>query len=397
MRISTPLLFRQGVDAIQQQQARLAKTQLQVATGQRILTPADDPLGAKRILDINELLALNDQYQRHGEAARRRLAVQESALEGVDNVLQRIRELAIQGHNGAYRASDRQALAVEIGERLEELLGLANSQDGNNEYLFAGDKVHTQPFVRVAGGVDYAGDDGRRRLPIAPGYSLALGDAGSAVFMTIANGNGTFVTEAAPSNVGTGVIDGGTVLQTTQWTGGDYTLVFDDPPDSFQLIDEAAGSSETRSFVSGEAIRLAGIQVTISGVPQAGDRFSLSPSAHQDMFRTVQNLIEAFHSSSDAGGGARLSNDINRALTDLDQALENTRRVRAGVGARLSAIDTARQANEDVALHLKQTLSEIQDLDYAEAITRLNQQLAGLQAAQQSFVRLQNLSLFNFL
>ena len=305
MRISTSLLFRQGVNAIQKQQTGVAKTQLQVATGKRILTPADDPVGAKRVLDLNELLTLNGQYQRHAEAATRRLALEDTALEGIGNVLQRVRELTIQGHNGAYTDSDRQAIAAEVAERLDELLGLANSQDGNNEYLFAGDKVQTQPFARAAGGgFVYSGDNGQRQLPIGPGYQVAVGDPGSTVF-NIPNGN---------------------------------------------------------------------------------------------VFQSVQNLIDAFHSSTgDEAGRARLSNEVNRALSDLDQALENVRRVRAGVGARLNAIDNEKQANEDFSLHLKERLSQVQDLDYAEAISRLNQQLAGLQAAQQSFVRLQNLSLFNFL
>lgn len=71
--------------------------------------------------------------------------------------------------------------------------------------------------------------------------------------------------------------------------------------------------------------------------------------------------------------------------------------MRATVGARLNAVDAQKDVNDGFKLQVQETLSKLQDLDYAEAVSRLNLQLTGLQAAQQSFLKIQGLSLFNFL
>lgn len=82
---------------------------------------------------------------------------------------------------------------------------------------------------------------------------------------------------------------------------------------------------------------------------------------------------------------------------NLDQALGNILDTRASVGSRLKTVENQRNINEDVLLQLRTTLSEIEDLDYAEAISRFNLQQTALQAAQQSYVQVQRLSLFNFI
>ena len=71
--------------------------------------------------------------------------------------------------------------------------------------------------------------------------------------------------------------------------------------------------------------------------------------------------------------------------------------VRSEIGARLSSLDAAESAREDQKVELNRMKSELEDLDYAEAITRMNQQLVGLQAAQASYMRIAQLSLFNYL
>jgi flagellar hook-associated protein 3 FlgL len=92
------------------------------------------------------------------------------------------------------------------------------------------------------------------------------------------------------------------------------------------------------------------------------------------------------------------SNTINtNTPTDMTKAIDHLGTKLAAIGARLNAIDSQDNQNQNVVLQGKQTLSDIQDLDYAEAITRLNQQLTGLQASQQSFAKVQGLSLFNYI
>ncbi len=218
--------------------------------------------------------------------------------------------------------------------------------------------------------------------------------------MSIPNGNGTFATEADSANTGSGTIDTGTVVDSALWRSKShtYTIKFadsPDPPDSFDLIDNSTGTSTTQAFVSGEAITFDGIEVTITGQPAAGDSFPIRPSS---VFQTVQDLVDALNTpATDAASSATLHSTVSRFLTDIDQGMDSLNSVRAEIGARLNATESQKRANEDLALQLSEAISTIQDVDYAEAISRFNQQLTALQAAQQSFLRVQDLSLFKFL
>ena len=151
-------------------------------------------------------------------------------------------------------------------------------------------------------------------------------------------------------------------------------------------------------FRSAVSISFGGVSTSVTGSPAPGDEFTLSPSVQQDMFTTLDSLVSAL-ASAVAGSTASTvrANAINRALSDIDQAMERLLEVRAGIGARLGVVELVQQTGEDNRLLLQTSLSELRDVDFAEAISRLASQQAALEAAQQSFVRLQSLSLFNFL
>ncbi len=398
MRIATSQMFSQGLNAILDQQAELTKTQIQIANGKKISAASDDPAGASRILGLREAVEITRQFQTNASAATSRLSLEDTVLDNVTNVLQRVRELALQGNNATLTSQDRQGLAVELEQRLDELLGLANTKDGNDEFLFGGFSTRTQPFAADGtGGFVYNGDQGQRRIQIAPAIRIADGNSGSEVFQAILNGNGTFRTADDPVNLGSGLIDAGDVVDPSSWIVDNYTINFT-TDSNFEVLDGTLTPILTGPYDSGSVISFNGIQVAITGAPVAGDRFTVSPSARQDMFTTVQALATAFAApDSDGAGAARLHNAANRALADLDQALENVRGVRAGIGGRLNAIETEQSVNADFELQLRADLSRAEDVDLAEVISRLNQQLVSLQAAQESFARLQNMTLFNFL
>lgn len=401
MRISTLQLQQQGVNAMLEQQALLGKTQLQVSTGRRILTPADDPSASAQVLGLMKEKEVTGRYQTNADAARARLSLEEQALTGAGDVLQRIKELALQANNGTQSNATRGMLASEIRLRLDELLASANTRDANGEYLFSGHQGLTQPFNRnAAGGFDYNGDEGQRYLQIGPVRQVAVGDSGTEVFRAIRNGNGVFSTRENPANTGNGVIDPGTVVGT--FVPDSYTIAFTrilpTDPITYSVTGAASGVVASGTYTSGNSIAFGGAKVQISGTPANGDSFTVAPSANQDIFTTVQNLVDALETSiTNPASQAHFNNAMNRVIGDLDNGLDNILNVRATIGARLNAVDDQKNINDGFKLQVQETLSSLQDLDYAEAVSRLNLQLTGLQAAQQSFIKIQGLSLFNFL
>ncbi|PXC08568.1 flagellar hook-associated protein 3, partial [Pseudomonas aeruginosa] len=129
------------------------------------LTPADDPVGAVQLLQLNQEQALNSQYKSGITAAKNSLQQEETILNSVGTVIHRIREIAVQAGNGGLDASDKNALATELAQREDELLNLLNSRDASGKYLFSGSQGDTQPFVRNPDGTySYNGDEGQREV-----------------------------------------------------------------------------------------------------------------------------------------------------------------------------------------------------------------------------------------
>lgn len=399
-RISTAGFHHRALNALLDAQSRLSGTQQQIATGRRVLTPADDPVGATRIQDLTRQIAAGDQYLRNNDAATSRVSLEEQALADVGTALGRIRELVLQASNDTMDHESRQMIRAEIEGRVQEVLDVANRKDAQGEYLFAGLATLTQPFAREAGVVRYYGDQGQRQQQVGETQRVADGDSGFAVFGRIAEGNGTFVTSAAAANTGSGSVSVGSVVDRTAWPGGTWTVQFTSSS-TWQVVDSASPTPNvvaSGSYQAGGAITFAGVSVAVSGTPAAGDEFVVRASATTDLFGSLDALVATLGlDTGTAANRGQWRTGVDGSLAQLDRALDHVLEVRAGVGSRLNRLDVARAAQEDAAVNFETLLSEVRDLDYAEAVSRLALQQAGLQAAQQSLASVGRLSLFDYL
>ena len=179
MRTSSLGAFQQGLRSIQLLHQLTQRTQRQIASGQRILTPSDDPISALRALEMRDALSRLDQFNRNGSIVINRLQDEEVALEGINNTLQRVRELALQANNATQSDETRALLAVEMRQHLDQLLQLANQKDGNGRFLFAGNLDATTPVGLTNGVFVYNGDQGHREIQIGESRTVADGDSGT--------------------------------------------------------------------------------------------------------------------------------------------------------------------------------------------------------------------------
>ena len=125
MRISTGQLHNMGLNSILEQQAKLINIQQQLASGKRLLEPSDDPSAAASILNIDQSLKITEQYQGNIDTARSRQNIQEETLIGINDIMHRVRELAIQGNKSTLTSVDRASIATEVRENLDALLALS--------------------------------------------------------------------------------------------------------------------------------------------------------------------------------------------------------------------------------------------------------------------------------
>jgi flagellar hook-associated protein 3 FlgL len=381
---------------MQRLQTALDHTQRQISSGRRFLRPSDDPIAASRSLELRESLSRLNQFDRNATVATNRLSQEESALDSVNNVLQRVRELALQANNATQSNESRSLIAIELHEQLGNLVQLGNQKDGNGRYLFAGHSDDVQPVTRMGSVFNYNGDQGQRLIQIGEGRHVPDGDSGAAVFFAIRDGNGTFATSPSASNTGTGLIGPGSVVDLTQYDQDQYTVRFIDSS-NYEVLDSAAGLVTSGSFQSGDTLAFRGLEFSLSGDPDAGDEFIVTASRFQDIFSTIDRLASAIEQTvSDDTSRIVMNNSINAGLLNIDQAIGKVLEVRTQVGSRLAVIENQIDSNGAFALTFQETIASIEDLDYAEALSRLSIEATTLEAAQKSFVRTQSLSLFNY-
>ena len=399
MRISSTEQFQQGIDSILNQQAKLNQTQLQLATGKKVLKPSDDPAVATQLLNLSSLKANNLQYDRNIDTAQNELELQEGVLASSGNVLQRVRELVIQANNATQSPQTREAIADEISNLADELLQLSNSKSPSGEYIFAGYNSRTPAFAKSGAGYVYQGDQGQRLLQVSEDTQLAVRDNGADVFQGMTTGDGRFLLETPASNTGDGLVK---MSSTIDAISDNYTITFiqANPGDDllYSVAGEDTGAVKTGTFAAGEAINFNGISIEIEGTLENGDSYAINRSVRQDVFQSVQAIANALLAGTETGAkSSKLANDLGQSISTMDQALEHLQSRRTIVGNRLQALDTRASENADGLLRLERQTSELNDLDFAEAVSRLNLQTTALQAAQQSYIKIQGLSLFNYL
>lgn len=403
MRISSNQIFNSGINGILENQSALVKTQNQISSGKRVTVASDDPVAANTIFNLEQQIGLSNRWTANAKNAESFAQQEETVFFAVENTLQRVRELMIQSGNGSLNLSDRQAIGTELKQRLIQLKDLANTKVNGSEYLFSGFKSDVPPVSVTATGVyQYDGDQGQRQVDIGPGISVATSDSGHDTFFDIKNGNKTFLTGAVAANTGSGTISSGSVFDKAAFVPDSYQIVFSATAAGqiqYEVFDSTATSIQgPLDYTSGDAIQFNGISFEIKGTPDAGDSFTVAPSSRQDVFTTIKKAIAGIEQSTvTAAESARLTNILTESISNLDNAMDKINRVHSRVGARLNIIDSQLQINQDIKLTSETTLSKVRDVDLVEAISRLNQQQLGLEAAQASFAKIQNLSLFNFL
>jgi len=402
MRVSTLNLYNTSANQLNNLQSALARTQMQLSTNRRVLTPADDPVASARALEVSQSQGMNEQYATNRNSAKSSLAAVEDGLQNAGELMQEFQRIVVDAGNGTMLPKDREALAVELEGRLQDLFGIANTTDGNGGYLFSGYKTTTVPFTSTPDGATYQGDQGVRQLQVSDSRKTPLSASGSAIFEAIPTGNGVFQTRADEDNKGAAIISTGSVVDRDKVPSKPYELNFNvsaaTPPVTTYTVTVDGAVGPEQPYEAGKAITLEGISFDIKGVPASGDKFTVAPSEKQSVFSTVTKLIADLRAPTDGSSGkAALTNNLNTALNNLQQAHDNVLTVQASVGAHMKELDYLDSAGDDLGIQYAATLDDLTGLDQVKAISEFSQQQMTLQAAQMSFKTMSGLSLFNYL
>ena len=451
MRISTSMLYAKGVNSMQQQWSQLLHTQQQVATGRRVLTPSDDPIASARALEVGQSQGVNQQFLANLGHADDAMRLVESQLTNVNDILQYAREQAVAAGTGALSQTELSYLAEDMKSQFNALLALANSQDGNGDYIFGGYRAQTQPYSGDLAGVTYQGDQGERTVQVSASRYMPVSLPGSAVFdrtltldaaamPVVGNGHNTGsetprITAVDPTAVRQGTRYQISYSQPDPATPGTYTVsrVGQDgkpvawTPAGLEAMWPPAGSPPAGYAVSADnrsidftpsgpppyALQLDGLSIALPD-DQMPDPLDASQETRTvkdevgdgdqfEIFVPSTNLLEnvaMVAAALDSPGASGAAGVVAFALTTFDAGHENILKVRAQLGSQMGEVEQLQSLGSDLDVHYAEIITGLVGLDsedYAAAISQLTQQQMFLQAAQQSYMRISGLSLFNYM
>lgn len=302
MKISTSFLFDRATERMSSLQNQLATTQAQLAVSKQVISPSDAPEQAAAISRLQGQIDRQDSHGKLLKTALSRYQAEETALNSSNDLLIRLKELAIQAANDTLGPSERKTIGVEMQALRDQLVSLGNTQDDSGNYLFSGTRVRTPAFSEDSNGsVTYKGDQTPTQIPAGVERTVQYTRSGTDVFSRVVRSDHSSV----------GFFDG-----------------------LDQMI-SAVNNNQTT-----------GIQQGIADLTQMHDSLTLS-----------------------------------LAQTGSDQKV---------VQQQLDGLD-------ETTLRLKSSLSDIQDLDYASAVTRMNKEMMAMQAAMSSFSKISSMSLFDYI
>ena len=407
MRMSSANAYEKSLQILYARQSELAGQQEKLTSGKNVNRPSDDPSSAAQAERAQTRLSRIASDKQALEVQRGALTLAESALGDSAGLLQRFRELAITAGNGGYNAADRLTIAKEMGSLREQLLSLANAEDGNGLPLFGGLGSASAPFVESASGVSFNGLAGQQA---STENSVPGTMDGQAIWMNVASGNGSFALSTGASNTGSLWSNTGQVLTPASLTGHNYTITFSvvgtattysvqDTTNATTVLPAPAippaPPATNPSYTPGQAITFDGLSLVANGVPANGDTVQVVPSTTTNLFKVMNDAITAIANTNLTS--SQLAQALGLALTQADNGMNRLQAARSQAGEWLNRADNIQHVQEGRALHFEADKSRAQDLDLVKGISDFTRLQTGYQAALQSYAQVQKLSLFNYI
>jgi flagellar hook-associated protein 3 FlgL len=395
MRISTSMIYDKGVSSIQQLWSSILHAQQEVATGRRVLTPADDPVAASRALDVTKSRVINAQYKTNLETSTDNLKLLENKLVGMNDILQYMRENAVNAGDGILTQKELDFFVTDMRNQFDAMLTLSNTRDVAGNFLFSGYRADVQPFQGAYGNVHYEGDQGTRTIQVSSSRFMPVSLPGSDIF-----DNTRTMAGAINAFAGSGNSAGASVTvsfnpspPSVADTGHRYEVSFDGT--NYNVIEYQPGNPTpvaVPATLSGTTLSFNGLDMDVSSFTTAGDSFEVFVSS-----KNVFDNLAIFIDTLEKPGSSGVISGVKFAIDNIDHALDTELRVRAQIGSQLVELEQLGSINSDMDIQYADTLNRLEGCDYAEAISRLTRLQTNLEASQLSFLRISGLSLFNYL
>jgi len=402
MRVSTAQFYLQSALQMSNKTSDVNEQMAYLSSGKRVLTAKDDAVAFGTLAGYKDDLANIEKYNRNINQAENHNSLQEVLFADAQLILDRVKQDMLAANNGRMSNEDLQSIATQVKNSLDQLLDIANSQDESGDYIFSGYQTEQQPFSQqVDNSVTYNGDLGNRELQVAKNIKVPTSQNGEAAFNQVQNATGDFSASYTTNTSGIAV-EKANVINRSDYNASalphNYTFTFN--PTAADLVVTDSGGTPvftTSTYSAGQSIPFDGVNVTLSGNPLPGDSFILSEEENVSVFSTLNSAIEWMEKGSVSTNQEQHAVDYNTILNQLNSAMTHISSRQVDSGIRLQVLESQRSRHLDSQLYLESGKSRIEDLDFAKAISEFEQSKIALQASQQTFSKVQNLSLLNYI
>ena len=422
MKISTKLFNQQQVERFSKLNEDIQSLQNKVSTGKNIIQASDDPIGAVELSGLKQVKERFNQYSKNADSAINRLTIADTALQGITNLMVRAKELSIQSANDTFGAQDREAIAIELEEMKNEMFSVANSTDSSGAFIFGGYHTNKQPFEKDKdGNISYVGDRGTNSVAVSETRMIGTTLDGGSVFMAVKSGETVSpmftvlediinsIRTAAGSVVEAAAV-GKATLKINNENPGNYQFTLSDGSSSALISVDLPGDDLTGVVT---AINSSGLNITatLSDSTITLEDSENGPIKINDLqiegINRSEKLPKSFFTFDAVdGSGASLGHPqtmydknqtIQNRLDDIKSVQEHISNQKAIIGARTNSLDRQNELLAQRNIQISKDMADISEADLAALVTELQSQITGLQASQQAFVKISNLSLFQFL
>ena len=425
MKISSKLFNQQQLKQFSSTTEELQDIQNKISTGQNILKASDDPVGAVELSGLDVVKKQIEQYERNVKSASNRLSLLDKNLENLSSIMSRTQELIIQASSDTLGATDRESIALEVDEMKKEIMNIGNTQDANGSFLFSGFKTKQQPFTEdLSGKIIYNGDRGISSLSISESRMMKTTLDGGTLFQAIKDKNGNSISlftmiEDISNSIRTAT--GG--VETVQATGkAELTFQNLNPGSwSFDLTGNL-GTKTITAEITGEdpsefveQINLSSVGI-VASINDDGKTITLSDTTNGPM--KIENLsiyginsaqkepssffnVQPIDGAGNNIGKLQKLYDNNQLPSKQIDNVQSTQLHIANkigeVGARTNSLTRQSDALANRRLAVERDVSELKEADLAALVTDLQSKMTSMQASQQSFVKISQLNLFDYL
>lgn len=190
MRISTQMMYEQNMRGVTSAQSSWLASGEQLASGNRVNRPSDDPIVAAQAVVLSQAQTQNSQYTLARSFATQKVSLEENVLSQVSSAIISAQGKIVNANNASLSDSDRASIATDLEGVRNQLLNLANSTDGNGRYIFGGYKTESAPFADQQTGVKYVGGDIPITQQVDSARTMTVGHTGDHIF-TVTDKSGT--------------------------------------------------------------------------------------------------------------------------------------------------------------------------------------------------------------